>query len=41
MSDKECMEFAVKELVDMVIIKEKNVLDLNKEKVKKSISCLF
>lgn len=41
MSDKECINFATKELVSMGIIKEKDVLDSHREKVKKAYPAYF
>ena len=41
MSDKKCIEFATKELVSMGIIKEKDVLDSHREKVKKAYPAYF
>ena len=41
MSDKECINFAMKELVSMGIIKEKDVLDSHREKVKKAYPAYF
>ena len=41
MSDKKCIEFATNELVSMGIIKEKDVLDHHREKVKKAYPAYF
>ncbi len=41
MSDKECIEFATKELVSMGIIGEESVLDSHREKVKKAYPAYF
>lgn len=41
MSDKKCVEFATNELISMGIIKEKDVLDSHREKVKKAYPAYF
>ena len=41
MSDKKCIEFATKELISMGIIKENDVLDSHREKVKKAYPAYF
>ncbi len=41
MSDKECIEFATKELISMGIIGEESVLDSHREKVKKAYPAYF
>ncbi len=41
MTDKECTDFAIKELVSMKLIKEKDVLDSHCEKVKKAYPAYF
>ena len=41
MSDKKCIEFATNELISMGIIKEKDVLDSHREKVKKAYPAYF
>lgn len=41
MSDKECVDLAIKELVKMKIIEESDVLDYHREKVKKAYPAYF
>ena len=41
MSDKKCIEFATRELISMGIIKEKDILDSHREKVKKAYPAYF
>lgn len=41
MSDKECIDFAVSELIKMGVIKEDDVLDAHREKVKKAYPAYF
>ncbi len=41
MSEEECVEFAIKELVDMEIINKDDVLDFHRERVKKAYPAYF
>ncbi len=41
MTDEECIDFASKELIKMGIIKEENILDAHREKVKKAYPAYF
>lgn len=41
MSDKECINFAINELIDMDIISKDNIIDYHREKVKKAYPAYF